>query len=388
MTTDDSGLSMNRRTALTAAGATLGGLALGGISLTGAQGGGNQPARTYRVTVSNLTPGQPFTPPLVAAHRPDVEVFAVGDQANEPTQALAENGNLGPLVDLADSTNSIRDAAVGGSPLVPEDDPGETGLPYYDTVHLTTDASGAYLTFASMLIATNDGITGLDTVPLPEAVNESRTYYANGYDVGTERNTELFEDLVPPAKTLIVGGEPEGTTESDPELTENDVIRPHPGIQGDGDLDPAVYGWREPAAMVQVERLEGLQAEFGATLRGSNEVPPVDTDATGEATFELNGNGDELDYEVTVENIEDVVAAHIHCAPHDANGPVGVTLFEGGPESSDGTLAEGTITEPDDENGCGWESLDDVLTALRGDHTYVNVHTAANPAGEIRGQVV
>jgi hypothetical protein len=108
-----------------------------------------------------------------------------------------------------------------------------------------------------MLIGTNDGIVGLDTVELPTAVNESKTLYANGYDVGTEQNTEVFADMVPPAKTLIVGGEPEGTTESDPAIAEDDVIRPHTGIQGVGDMDPAVYDWREPAALVQVERIDG-----------------------------------------------------------------------------------------------------------------------------------
>jgi hypothetical protein len=46
-----------------------------------------------------------------------------------------------------------------------------------------------------------------------------------------------------------------GTTESDPDLAEDGVIRPHPGIAGVGDLDPAVYGWREPAGYLQVERL-------------------------------------------------------------------------------------------------------------------------------------
>jgi hypothetical protein len=106
-----------------------------------------------------------------------------------------------------------------------------------------------------MLIATNDGIVGLDTVPLPERVNASRTYYANGYDVGTEQNTERFADLVPPARTLILGEGEGGTTESDPDLAEDGVIRPHPGIAGIGDLDPAVYGWREPAGYLQVERL-------------------------------------------------------------------------------------------------------------------------------------
>ena len=241
-----------------------GALAAGGLVLSGALGttalaqsnDGDGNARHYRVTVANNTPGQPFTPPAVAAHRASVEVFSVGDEANEPTQELAENGNLGPLADLIEDTNAIRGAAVGSEPLVPEADPADTGFPYYTTLDLSADASAGHLTFVSMLIATNDGIVGLDTVPLPEQVNESRTYYANGYDVGTEENTELFADLVPEAKTLILGGEPEGTNESDEDLEEDGVITPHPGIAGVGNLPPEVYDWAEPAALVQVERVE------------------------------------------------------------------------------------------------------------------------------------
>ena len=383
--------SLSRRSTLTLAGATLGGLALGGVSLTGAQeDGGSDGNRHYRVTVTNLTRGQPFTPPVVAAHRPDVEVFAVGEPANEPTRQLAENGNLDPLVELATSTNSIRGAAVGTSPLVPEGDPADTGLPYYAMLELSADASARYLTFVSMLVATNDGIVGLDTVPLPEAVNESRTYYANGYDVGTERNTELFADLVPPAKTLILGGEPEGTGESNPDLAEDGVISPHPGVQGVGNLPPEVYDWREPAAVVQVERVEGFGGEaeqFAASLTGDAEVPPVETDATGAATLTLDETGEALAYEVTAEGIEGVVAAHVHCAPEGANGPVGVTLYDGDPVTPDGTLTEGVVTAPDADNGCDWETLADVVAAIRDGEAYVNVHTEANPSGEIRGQL-
>lgn len=266
-TNDRSGLT--RRGALAAGGLTLAGGALGTGVVAASQengngdengdgngGNGGNAARNYRVTVMNNTPGQPFTPPAVAAHQPSVEVFSVGDPANEATQQLAENGDLGPLAQLIEETNAIRGAAVGEAPLVPKDDPGDTGNPYFTTLGLAADASATHLTFVSMLVATNDGIVGLDTVPLPEAVNESRTYYANGYDVGTEENTEEFADLVPPAKTLIVGGEAEGTVESDPDLAEDGVITPHPGIQGTGDLDPDVYDWSEPAAMVQVERVE------------------------------------------------------------------------------------------------------------------------------------
>lgn len=399
MTDDGPTPAVTRRGALALGGAAIGGVALGGASVAAQsdEGGGNgdgndgggengDGARHYRVTIANLTPGQPFTPPALAAHRADVEVFSVGEPANDAIQALAENGDLEPLVGLLQGSDAVRDAAVAQSPLVPEADPGETGQPFSTMLHLSADASAGFLTFVSMLIATNDGIVGLDTVPLPDRVNESRTYYANGYDVGTERNTEDFSDLVPPAQALIMGEvTEEGTTESDPALAEHGVIRPHAGIRGHGDLDPEVYGWREPAALVQVERIAELQTRFEATLTGAAEVPPVETEATGEAHFVLEDG--ELAFEVAAEDVDDVVAAHIHCGPRGANGPVGVTLFSGDPISPEGVFAEGTISAPDEGNDCGWAALEDVVAGLRSGNAYVNVHTEANPAGEVRGQV-
>jgi hypothetical protein len=207
--------------------------------------------------VTNLTPYQPFTPPAVALHRPSVEVFAVGDPANTAVREIAENGNLDPLLDLIDSTNAIRGAAVGEGPLVPTSDPGDTGFPYFAELHVDADASARYLSFVSMLVATNDGFVGLDTVPLPQEVNGSVTYFAQGYDAGTEQNTEQFADLVPPAQALT--GENRdgiaGTGESDPALAEDGVITPHPGITGVGDV-PEAFDWAEPAASVVVERIE------------------------------------------------------------------------------------------------------------------------------------
>jgi hypothetical protein len=256
MTNSDDSRLLSRRSVLSAGGAALGGLTLGGASVMAQSDDDNgNGGLSYRVTVTNLTSGQPFTPPAVALHRPSVEVFAVGDEANEPTRQIAENGNLDPLSSLIEDTNAIRGAAVADGPLVPKADPGDTDHPYYRELHIEADASARYLTFISMLIATNDGFVGLDTVPLPRESNSSVTYYANGYDAGTEQNTERFEDLVPPAKTLILGGEPEGTAESNPEIAEDGVITPHPGIEGMGNLPPSVYDWDEPAAVVQVERL-------------------------------------------------------------------------------------------------------------------------------------
>ncbi|ELY30455.1 hypothetical protein GL213_05365 [Halogeometricum borinquense] len=151
-------LSTTRRAFLGAAGvAAVGGLALGGSAV--AQNEARNGARRYRVTVTNLTDYQPFTPPAVAVHRSDVELFSVGEMANEAVQQVAENGNLGPFSELVDSTDAIRGSAVGSGPLVPRTDPGETDLPYFAELHVSADASARYLSFISMLIATNDGFT-------------------------------------------------------------------------------------------------------------------------------------------------------------------------------------------------------------------------------------
>jgi len=149
-----------------------------------------------------------------------------------------------------------------------------------------------------------------------------------------------------------------------------------------------------PAAIAQASD------NFVAVLSGGNEVPARDTNARGVATFKLNADGT-LDYTLIAANIENVVAAHIHCGAEGVNGPVGVTLYSGGTPGNgrfDGVLASGTITAPDPGNSCGWTSVAQVLAALHGGSTYVNVHTNDGvapintgpgdfPGGEIRGQV-
>jgi CHRD domain len=139
---------------------------------------------------------------------------------------------------------------------------------------------------------------------------------------------------------------------------------------------------------------------FVATLSGDQEVPPRDTQAVGVATFKLRQDGAALEFKVNVANIDNVVAAHIHCGGVGVNGPIGVTLFMGTPAGGrvNGTLAEGTVTAPDAGNGCGWADLAAVLAAIGSGDTYVNVHTNDGvappntgpgdfPGGEIRGQI-
>jgi hypothetical protein len=131
----------------------------------------------------------------------------------------------------------------------------------------------------------------------------------------------------------------------------------------------------------------GADRAFVATLSGDNEVPPNDSKARGSARFVESADGSEMDFTLAVGNIDNVFAAHIHCAPPGVNGPIGVTLFMGSGAGS-GLLAQGTITAPDAGNACGWTTLQEVITALESGDTYVNVHTDPGfPGGEIRGQV-
>lgn len=141
---------------------------------------------------------------------------------------------------------------------------------------------------------------------------------------------------------------------------------------------------------------------FVAPLSGGEEVPARETNARGNTILHLNTGDSELSYKLIVANIENVVAAHIHCAAAGVNGPVGLTLYvnPGGPGGGrmDGVISQGMATAPDAGNGCGWSSIADLAAAMRSGNAYVNVHTNDGidppntgpgdfPGGEIRGQI-
>ncbi len=92
-------------------------------------------------------------------------------------------------------------------------------------------------------------------------------------------------------------------------------------------------------------------------------------------------------FTLNVYDIEDVTMAHIHMGMPNMNGPVIAALFTGGASGSlDGMLAKGMITE-DDLVGPLAGDFPGFVGRLRGGMLYVNVHTIANPPGEIRGQI-
>lgn len=136
-----------------------------------------------------------------------------------------------------------------------------------------------------------------------------------------------------------------------------------------------------------------LPREYHAHLEG--EPHRVTTDATGEARFEVNEDGTEATYEVTVESLCNVTQAHIHLGSEGEDGPVVVWLYpEGGtePELIDGpfsgTLASGSITADDLVGDWEGAAFEDAVGTFEEEEAYVNVHTEQHPDGEIRGQIL
>jgi hypothetical protein len=126
--------------------------------------------------------------------------------------------------------------------------------------------------------------------------------------------------------------------------------------------------------------------EFTAELTGAAERPnPVTTTASGTATVTFNEADSTFTYELAVSNLTDVTAAHIHIGKAEEVGPPAANLLDVAPAGAvNGTLCSGTIKASDLKS----ETIASLLAKIQSGDAYVNVHTKANPDGEIRGQLV
>lgn len=121
-------------------------------------------------------------------------------------------------------------------------------------------------------------------------------------------------------------------------------------------------------------------AQTEADFSGLNEVPPVNTSASGDVEAILDG--DIITIEGSFEDLESDLfevsgsAAHIHSAPAGENGPIIFNL---------------NVTSEDNRSGIfiGTEMLtDSQIDDFNNGMFYVNIHTVNNTGGEIRVQFV
>lgn len=132
---------------------------------------------------------------------------------------------------------------------------------------------------------------------------------------------------------------------------------------------------------------------FTSPLSGDEEVPAVETEASGQAEFVLSEDGSEVSFTVEVADLEDANMAHIHLGPAGENGPPVVWLHTQAQEPeliegvTTGTLASGTFTADDLVGPLEGGTLDELVSEMAAGNTYTNVHTEEFPDGEIRGQI-
>jgi hypothetical protein len=140
--------------------------------------------------------------------------------------------------------------------------------------------------------------------------------------------------------------------------------------------------------------------EFRETLTGEQEVPVVSTSGRGD--FRARITGDTISYQLSYTNLEgNITQAHIHLGQEDVNGGISVWLCSNlaspptpagtqpcppSPATIFGNITAGNVVGPANQ-GIDPGEFNELVKAMRGGNTYVNVHTSKFPGGEIRQQI-
>lgn len=211
-------------------------------------------AATYQVDIVNLTRGTYFTPLLVAAHPSSIKLFTSGTTASANLQKMAEGGDITGLdVDVMNAGGKTITNPAGGLLAPGAKTTAQLGEP---------GAGNTQLSIVAMLLPTNDGFVGLNSISLPTAPG-TYTYTVNAYDAGTEANDEIRGGgapgtpgmPVPPPLENLVGKGGTGV----PDVTAEGFVHIHRGVLGDhdkaggmSDIDASNQRWLNPVARVVV----------------------------------------------------------------------------------------------------------------------------------------
>ena len=190
--------------------------------------------RSWDVTITNLTPpgSQPLSAPLFVVHSKRAQIWSPGEIATHPVAAIAEDANNAPAESAFPQLPGVQGVFTGAGGAIP---PGASRR-----YRVQTSGQFDRLSLLTMLVNTNDGFTGLDSLQLR---GNGTTLETLAYDAGSEINNELTAFIPGPCCNHPFVRDPEG-----------DLIRMHEGVTGRGDLDPAVYGWHGAVARIEIDR--------------------------------------------------------------------------------------------------------------------------------------
>ncbi|NOY71910.1 MAG: hypothetical protein GXP14_05965 [Gammaproteobacteria bacterium] len=211
-------------------------------------------AQELGIKITNLTNAMHFTPILAATHDSNTQLFMAGAAASASLQTMAEGGNIADLsTDIqAMGANVVENPATGL--LAPGASTDFT---------LMSNSGNNRLSVTAMLLPTNDGFVGANSIEIPTTTG-TYTYYLNAYDAGTEANNELIvEDSGAPGVLGIPAnpGNNGGTNGSGLTSTNdnNTMIHIHRGVIGDdnpagggSDLSNTAHRWLNPVAQLVI----------------------------------------------------------------------------------------------------------------------------------------
>lgn len=197
---------------------------------------GSQPLRAFEVgaTIENKTKGQPITSPVVVVHDKKVDVLTYTRPRELPGIArLSESGDGQELMDTLASVPGVVSVTQWwtGGPIAPGDSYSGNARAF----------AGTMVSVLGMFACTNDGYIVASAEVQGSSLRVSTTSsVAKVFDSGAENNDETT------ATVPCLGGASAGLSE---EPGENQR-REHPGIDGTGDLQPAIHGWNADTTAV------------------------------------------------------------------------------------------------------------------------------------------
>jgi hypothetical protein len=198
--------------------------------------------RPVNVTVANLAParGGYLTPVWVGFHNGSFDLFDTNAPASAELERIAEDGNTGPLsAHFTTSGAGTVQATIRNGGAAPVFAPGQKTTRTFWLDPLA--ASSRYLSYASMVIPSNDAFIG-NGDPTVMPVFDADGNFVGGsatvpgsrvWDAGTEMNDEL------PASTAFLG-----QMMPDTGMTEGGLVHPHTGFNASGSggiLDAAMF---------------------------------------------------------------------------------------------------------------------------------------------------
>ena len=195
----------------------------------------------YQVKITNLTPGQAFTPFLLATHSMDVNMFLPGTMASAELRAIAEGGDVSGMKMMLEGMMGmgVMSVMAGDSFTTP----GVT------TEFMISGMYGYRVSLVSMLIPTNDTFVGANMM-LP--MEGGMMGYAYAYDAGTEMNDEMcssipnpppgYAECAAPGHGMAIG------------MGEGGIVISN-GINGHGDFMPMMRDWKNPVARITITKM-------------------------------------------------------------------------------------------------------------------------------------